>query len=84
MGTVQCECGHRFYTTKNKTQCGKCGSRFFSYTRAYTDVGREKDKMINQLKTKLLEYEKTIKSLIPKLEKEQKETLDQLRNLLQN
>jgi hypothetical protein len=84
VGRVQCECGHRFFTTKAKTQCSKCKKRFPAFFRAHTDVAQEKDNTIIQLKTKLIQYEEIIKKLIPKIEKEQKENLEELKKLLLN
>lgn len=81
-GYVECECGHRFFTSKEKPQCSKCKRRFWGFSRAHTMVAHEKDQVIMELKTKIMQYEDTIKRLIPKIEKEQKEDLEELRRLL--
>ncbi len=80
---VECECGHNFWTKKEKPQCSKCKQRFSAYNHIYTWSDQEKGKTIEILENKIREQNQTMENLLTVLETYQFKTdeiIQEIRN----
>jgi len=65
---VECECGHQFFTKKEKPQCCKCNQRFDSYTHMSTWRSSEKTETIQLLQNKIEMQSRIMENLLTVLE----------------
>jgi len=65
---VECECGHQFFTKKEKPQCCKCNQRFDSYSHMSTWRSSEKTETIQLLQNKIEMQRRIMENLLTVLE----------------
>jgi tyrosyl-tRNA synthetase len=65
---VECECGHRFFTQKEKPQCCKCKQRFDAYSHSSAWKSSEKTEAIQVLQNKIEIQSRIMENLLAVME----------------
>jgi tyrosyl-tRNA synthetase len=68
---VECECGHQFFTQKEKPQCCKCKQRFDSYSHSSTWKSSEKTETMEVLQNKIEIQRRIMENLLTILDANQ-------------
>ena len=69
---VQCDCGHQFFTKKDKPQCTKCRRRF-DITESTTHVSSPTDSSLESLHARWKSQIQVVEGLMNRLQIEQTE-----------
>ena len=69
---VQCDCGHQFFTKKDKPQCTKCRRRF-DITESATHVSSPTDSSLESLQARWKSQIQVVEGLMNRLQIEQTE-----------